>query len=586
MREDIINKKYLHKKDYVAFGASIFSWGALSGMTQAYLFIFYIQVLRIDPIVASTMFLLAKILDGFTDPVMGILIDRVRTRWGKLRPFPLFGSIPIALIFLALFTPVTNLSMSGKILYMYVTYFSFGIVSTIVCMPMMGFANVISPNTQERTRIIAIGSIASSIGEQTSLVLYSVFVFFTIMSTSLFASAIIIAIITPIAMTYNAYIFKERIKPSAKKPSIKEGLQYIYKNQPFLVLVLSNLLSFFRNLVSASIIFVVTYVFYQPSLMIAFALPGAIAAMIGMVITPYLKTKMESKQIFIFATIWHSIGLTIVFLIGPSYGWIATACLMFIAMLPVGILNVMPAQMTADTLDYWEHKTGGERREGVSGAFMGFRSKISSGLKDYVLGFLIVWAGFKSVTDRGLIPGETEVYLQAAITESRLFMIYTIIPAVTNLVSIIPLFWYKLTGDNLKKIQIDLALRRNMQNEDLEKCQESLNDYKITLSRNIQAAGTVTGAGKWQVGTELTITATTNSGYTWLGWYDGETKVSKGISLFYTFTMPASNKTYEARWKANVDTDNDNANGEIDTTIDDSITSDEKHPSSDQIGVV
>lgn len=459
IRNDLINKVHLVRKDYLSFGLATFSNGAIVGMSQAYLFIFYIQVLGINPIVASTMFLIAKVFDGFNDPFMGIIVDRTRTRWGKLRPYVMFGSIPFGLIIITLFIPVTWMSMTGKIIYMYITYLTFGIISTLVGVPLGGLAAVSTPNTQERTKILSIGSICSSIGEQSSLVLYSVFIIFTVMRTSLFASAIIIGILAPLFLAFSAYTLKERIQPSGERPTFLDGFKYVVKNKPFLIITISNLVSFFRNLVSATIIFVVTYIFYKPGLMIFFALPGAVASMIGMLITPYLKRRMNAKQIFILATIWHSIGLTIVFLIGPSFGWVVTASAMFFAMLPVGVLNVMPGLMAADTLDYWEYKTG-ERREGITFSFMGFRSKVSSGFKDFVLGLLIAWAGFKEITDRGLIPGEIDIYFQSPQFEVRLFMIFTIIPAVTNLLSIVPLYWYKLTGDSLKEIQTELALRR------------------------------------------------------------------------------------------------------------------------------
>ncbi len=474
-RTELIKQTYLEKKDYVSYSLATFSNGAISGMSQAYLFIFYIQVLGINPIVASTMFLLAKIFDGCNDPFMGIIVDRTRTRWGKLRPYVMFGSVFYGMIIIILFIPVTGLPMTGRIIYMYVTYFSFGIIATLVGVPLGGLSAVVSPNTQERTKILSLGSISSSIGEQSSLVLYSVFIIFFALKMSLIASAIIIGILGPIFLMISAYNLKERIEPSADKPGFLDGFKYVVKNKPFLIITISNLLSFFRNLVSATIIFVVTYIFYKPGLMIFFALPGAIAAMIGMLITPYLKSRFNSKQIFIYATIWHSIGLTIVYLIGPTYGWVVTSALMFFAMLPVGILNVMPSQMAADTLDYWEHKTG-ERREGVTFSFMGFRSKVSSGFKDFVLGFLITWAGFKEMTDRGLIPGETDVYLQTHQFEIRLFMIFTIIPALTNLVSIVPLYWYKLTGERLKIIQEELALIREA--KDLEEYNIGLEDIE------------------------------------------------------------------------------------------------------------
>lgn len=71
----------------------------------------------------------------------------------------------------------------------------------------------------------------------------------------------------------------------------------------------------------------------------------------------------------------------------------------------------------------------------------------------------------------------------------------------------------------------------------------------VTLEKNIAEAGTVSGVeGATLLGGKVTITATTNDGYTWLGWYDGEEKVSSGTSLTYEYTMTAENKTFTAKW--------------------------------------
>ena len=73
---------------------------------------------------------------------------------------------------------------------------------------------------------------------------------------------------------------------------------------------------------------------------------------------------------------------------------------------------------------------------------------------------------------------------------------------------------------------------------------------KVTIESSNNSAGTVSSLNDktYVYGENVTITATTNPGYTWLGWYDGDTKVSEGTSLTYTFTMPAENKTYTAKW--------------------------------------
>ena len=228
----------------------------------------------------------------------------------------------------------------------------------------------------------------------------------------------------------------------------------VFKNKPFLILICSNLLTFFRNLVSAAIMYVVAYIYGNGSLQIAFALPGAIASMIGMLFAPKLKRHFNAKQLFIIATIWHSVCLVGVYFVGMTVPWYLIAILMFFTMLPVGVLNVVPHLMAADTIDYWEHKTG-QRQEGITYSLMGLRSKVSSGLKDYFLTFLLGYFLFSQPL--GFVEGHVPV--QSEYTKGGLFAIYTIIPAVLNLVSIVPMLFYNLTGARIRNIQEELAIR-------------------------------------------------------------------------------------------------------------------------------
>jgi Na+/melibiose symporter-like transporter len=254
---------------------------------------------------------------------------------GKMRPYLFFGAIPFGIITILLFLPVTGLNSSGKILYMYITYILYGLLGTIVGVPLDGLPAVASPNNAERTKIISVSRIIGSIGEQSALVLYSVFAIFLTMKNTYMIMGIVIGILSPIFLLMGAKNIKERIPPSKKPVKIFDGFKYLFQNKQFLALVLSLLLSFFRNLVSATIIYVVTYIYANGSLNIFFALPGAVAAMIGMLFAPKLKKKIDSKQLFIGATIIHSVGLLIVYLTGFQVPWAVTAMLMAIVMLPV-----------------------------------------------------------------------------------------------------------------------------------------------------------------------------------------------------------------------------------------------------------
>ena len=464
----LLGKKYLKPRDYWLFSLARFASSAVTGLIQGYLLYFYTSCVGINAGAVGLMFLITKIFDGLNDPIMGAIVDKTRTKWGKMRPYLFFGAIPWGIITIAMFLPqvYAGMNMSGKIIYMYVTYIAYGLLGTIIGVPLDGIPAVASPNTDERAKIISISRILGSIGEQSALVLLTAFLLMTHddYSSSYMWMGIVIGFLGPIFMLLGAMTIKERLEPTKETPSVWEGFKYLFKNKQFMLLILSNLLTFFRNLVSAMILYVVSYVIGKGSLQIVFSIPGAVASMIGMMIAPKLRKMMDSKKLFIVATIWHSAVLAIIFFIAlgigntnlqTTWGWILLAGLMFFAMIPVGILNVIPHLMATDTLDYWEDKTG-DRCEGITFSLMSLRSKVSSGFKDYVLSFLLVY--FMFAQPMGYI--ESHKPLQTEFTKTGLIMIYTIIPAVTNLVSIIPILFYKLSGKKMAEIQSRLEITR------------------------------------------------------------------------------------------------------------------------------
>ena len=464
----LLGKKYLKPRDYWLFSLARFASSAVTGLVQGYLLYFYTSCVGINASAVGLMFLITKIFDGLNDPIMGAIVDKTRTKWGKMRPYLFFGAVPWGIITILMFLPqvYAGMNMTGKIVYMYVTYIAYGLLGTIIGVPLDGIPAVASPNTDERAKIISISRILGSIGEQSALVLLTAFLLFTHddYSSSYMWMGIVIGILGPIFMLLGAMTIKERLEPTKETPSVWEGFKYLFKNKQFMLLILSNLLTFFRNLVSAMILYVVSYVIGKGSLQIVFSIPGAVASMIGMMIAPKMRKIMDSKKLFVVATIWHSVALAVIFFITlavgvenlpKTWGWILLAGMMFVAMIPVGILNVIPHLMATDTLDYWEDKTG-DRCEGITFSLMSLRSKISSGFKDYVLSFLLVF--FMFAQPMGYIEGHKP--LQTEFTKTGLIMIYTIVPAVTNLVSIIPILFYKLSGKKMAEIQARLEVKR------------------------------------------------------------------------------------------------------------------------------
>lgn len=447
---------FLSRKDYLAIGMANFGMSSLSGMIIGYLLIFYTSVLGISPAATAVMFLIAKLFDAFNDPIMGFIVDKTNTRFGKMRPYLIFCTLPFVLVVVIMFLPIVTWANSSKIIFMYVTFFFYSITGTIVGVPIEGLATVITPNTEERTKAIQLGRTIYTIGEQASLIIVSLGFILTKndMAMTYLFSSIALGVIASISLLYAGFSLRERVPSPAETPRLADGFIYIYKNKQFLALFLASLLNCFKWLFAGMIIYVVTYIYGDSSLQIFFSAPAGIGSLLVMFLVPALYRRFEAKTLFVFAILWYSIGLFIVYLVGIREWWI-TAILLFFATAGSGLFNIMPTIMTADTIDYWEHKTG-LRQEGLAFSLMSLKNKTGLGLKDFTIGIFLAYYMFNS-PDSSILAHQP---FQFAYTRRGMFAMFLAFPALLSLLAIIPLFFYKLDKAKMAEISAELAVMR------------------------------------------------------------------------------------------------------------------------------
>ncbi len=131
--------------------ASNFYWAIIG----SYLVFFYTDIFGLSPAAVATMMIVTKMIDAFTDPLIGALSDRTQTRWGKFRPYLLFGAVPMAAAaILTLSTP--DLSDGGKLIWAYCTYSLMMLTYTILNLPYSSLAGVMTADTQERNSIFSV----------------------------------------------------------------------------------------------------------------------------------------------------------------------------------------------------------------------------------------------------------------------------------------------------------------------------------------------------------------------------------------------------------------------------------------------
>ncbi|MDD3969372.1 MAG: MFS transporter, partial [Proteiniphilum sp.] len=158
-------------KEKIGYGlgdaASSMFW-KLFGM---YLLFFYTDVFGMEAAAVGTMFLITRIWDSFFDPVVGVIADRTRTRWGQFRPYILFLAIPFAVMgVFTFYTPA--FSSIGKGIYAYVSYSLMMIVYSGINVPYASLLGVMSPDPKDRNVLSTFRMAFAYLGSFVTLLLF------------------------------------------------------------------------------------------------------------------------------------------------------------------------------------------------------------------------------------------------------------------------------------------------------------------------------------------------------------------------------------------------------------------------------
>ena len=129
-----MSKSFLYRQRF-GYGMGDFACNLIWQVISLYLLYFYTDVMKLDAASIATMFVVCRIIDGITDVLVGYAIDKTHSRWGKSRPWFLFGAIPFALSAFLAFT-VPDISPEGKLAYAYATYIFLSFMYTVVNIPL------------------------------------------------------------------------------------------------------------------------------------------------------------------------------------------------------------------------------------------------------------------------------------------------------------------------------------------------------------------------------------------------------------------------------------------------------------------
>ncbi len=472
MAENKGDIRYVGVKETLIYGLAnagqCFGYNIIAG---SYLSLFFTKVFGVPPTAVAAMMLFLGMWDTVNDPLMGAIIDKTRTRYGKLRPYLLIVPIPLGITTIMLFAGPKLLGLdasnTAKIVYMFITYFLWELFYTLGDVPFWGLSAAISPSPSDRTRVISSARLISSLGGLGSTILVVLMDLSNngTLAVSLSGVYLIMAIV---AGTLGMGLFslsgictRERVVQSIKEPSILDGFKALIKNKPLLLIVIGNVLGALGGLGGYFQTFYYSEVINMNSLTILIYLPGTILGFLTYMFIPKIKQKFDNRQIIFLNGFVRLVVGVIVFVVGVTQFtnlWVVVPLLM-IQNLLFSMFNtinmVIPTEMIGDTIDYMEWKTG-ERNEGVSFSVLTFVGKLTGSLSGAIGSALLPVIGLTFIA-----KGDQTITVKAyEFTDTLIWGMFTLVPAILGLLPLIPYIWYDLTGEKLKQVREDMAERR------------------------------------------------------------------------------------------------------------------------------
>ena len=474
-------KKYMKFSEIITFGVGLFGVALITGWMPDYTATFFADFAfkgkGFDTTTMSnaisTVFLVAGFVGAICELVIGYLVDRTRTKFGKVKPWIGFGVIPLAIVSLLVFVAPNTNSQTLAIVWMFVIYSLYTAISCAVESPSNCFGSLCSPEPSERSSAISIASFLRSVGQSGGMVVVMVVgaLMKAFMGKQQFQNAegqgldlVISTAVCAVGLILFVMIFftnnKERVPFTQEKISIKDSLKVVFGNKNLLMVSLTKLAGFGRGVYGTVSLYIAVYLLGSKDLKLALLLPMGIGTAVGTLLVNLVLKKFSTKRTYILFCIYGASSLIILYLVSNAIGFNKTLIIPFLIInffcgLQHGNTNTTPNIMIADCVDEIEYKTG-KRQDGVAYAGYGLFSKIASAFtKGLGPWLLYTWSQYQISQDANVAYAT-----QADATLKRLLMIYTIIPAVFVLLQMVPMFFYDNVGKKKEMITAALQERR------------------------------------------------------------------------------------------------------------------------------
>lgn len=442
----------------------------------------YMTTMGIPIKIASTIFMIAKLWDAITDPVMGFISDNTRSKWGRRKPYMFWGGISIIVSIFLLFMPVTQWGMStnGFIAYMLIMYLIWNTCSTLSQVPYCSMASDISPSFRERNNANTVKLIFTAASSGLAYVLPLLFIeslisadgwlFMPHISPTGFwlLTAIIFGTLFGGGLIICSIFVKERIKPTTavEKFDAKKFINSYakpYKNKSYRWHIVMYVSAFAcMDMISALAVFYATDVWHGEKLFgmdissMFIIAPLMVAAVVMFPLARKMMDKKSKQFAFRMGLPFYIFGGIMFAIMEPS--WTPPILIPIVALimgLGFGGAQMMPWIIFPDTVDVAEMATG-DRPTGTYSGMMTLARKVGGALAVGLVGWILDWCKYEENKS-----GIATTYIQqepGALLAIRLIMGISVAILIT--IAFIASFKYKVDNKKLARIRYFIDARK------------------------------------------------------------------------------------------------------------------------------
>lgn len=491
------------KKELGGYLVGMFGQNLIYNIVATGLYFYFQNVICLPAMALGWIMAIARVWDAVNDPMMGTIVDKTRSKWGKCRPYLIIFPVIIGVVTILTFLNGNYAEASTQtqkvmiVAWAAVSYIAWGMVFTVCDIPLWGITSLMTEDENDRSKILGLARIAAGVAGIGVLIVQVAQAlagaFGGDMQKAFIVTAVIFTVIATILFEFAGIFTREKVEKSEKRYGFKENFKIMFANKPFRQILISGILRSPIQLLMIVAMTLVTYYYANGNIMnilmydeagnfagIDFKILiglGCVAAglfvgqFVSMGITPVLIKKIEKKTLYNFYSIVGAVPFAFIYIFFKlsggdltTTGWsIAVGVCMLFASASFGGINVLQSVMIADCVDYEEYHNG-VRTDGVFFSGQSFITKLSAGIATIISSAVYAFVGYSGVNvdklNKAIEAGDSFITYNGGKYAAAMFFLISIPPAIGMLLSALPTLKYALTDKEHKRILDELVAKR------------------------------------------------------------------------------------------------------------------------------